>query len=204
MDLNLYFLAVTLQDSTGRSDECIAEEALSNHMRSNNSFVLDLFQAQYRSSLRCPKCNQQSITFDPFICLSLPIPQRSSRAIIVTTVFLNSTRAPLRIGTTVPLNGSVADLRAAVTEMTGVPGDSLILTEMYYDGFHRTFNDKHRLSVIREGDNIYAFEEPKSLFPAVVPMDCSPAIVSGSDGVIQDTILILLVNCVGAGKNGKR
>ncbi|KAG9349859.1 hypothetical protein JZ751_026212 [Albula glossodonta] len=39
-----------------------------------SSFVQELFQAQYRSSLTCPHCQKQSNTFDPFLCISLPIP----------------------------------------------------------------------------------------------------------------------------------
>ncbi len=34
-----------IQSSHGRSDEAVAAEALANHMRHNNSFVYDLFQA---------------------------------------------------------------------------------------------------------------------------------------------------------------
>ncbi|GCB71108.1 hypothetical protein scyTo_0001457 [Scyliorhinus torazame] len=42
------------------------------------SFVQELFQAQYRSSLTCPHCLKQSNTFDPFLCVSLPIPLRQT------------------------------------------------------------------------------------------------------------------------------
>uniref|UniRef100_A0A8C4QQ14 ubiquitinyl hydrolase 1 n=1 Tax=Eptatretus burgeri TaxID=7764 RepID=A0A8C4QQ14_EPTBU len=46
------------------------------------SFVQELFQAQYRSSLTCPHCQKQSNTFDPFLCISLPIPLRQTRIFI--------------------------------------------------------------------------------------------------------------------------
>ncbi|XP_071672674.1 ubiquitin carboxyl-terminal hydrolase 43 isoform X3 [Patagioenas fasciata] len=45
------------------------------------SFVQSHFQAQYRSSLTCPHCLKQSNTFDPFLCISLPIPLRQTRAL---------------------------------------------------------------------------------------------------------------------------
>ena len=127
------------QESYGRADELVANEALANHLRCNNSFVLDLFQAQYRSSLTCPRCRQHSTTFDPFMCLSLPIPQRETRPMAVTVVFLNSSRVPLRIGITMKINGTICDLREAIAEMTLIPQTSLVITELYYDGFHRTF-----------------------------------------------------------------
>ncbi|GAA6073323.1 ubiquitin carboxyl-terminal hydrolase 31 isoform X1 [Tachysurus ichikawai] len=46
---------------------------------SAGSFVQELFQAQYRSSLTCPHCQKQSNTFDPFLCISLPIPLPHTR-----------------------------------------------------------------------------------------------------------------------------
>ena len=194
-------ICFVFQDSMGRSDEIIAMEHFNNHARCNDSFVLDLFQAQYRSSLTCPRCNQQSATFDPFLCLSLPIPQRESRPIFVTTVFVNSSRVPLRIGVSVPLHGTVADLRNALSDMIGIKEEALILTELYHDGFHRTFSDKQSLDVIHDGDNVYAFEAPGELFPEVDVEDSHPAVVSS-----QDTILILLANCHSPGRNtpGKR
>lgn len=73
----------------GRPDEIVAAEALANHLRCNNSFVHGLFQAQYRSSLTCPSCQKQSTTFDPFLCISIPIPQRQYRPVYVTVVYLN-------------------------------------------------------------------------------------------------------------------
>ncbi|NWH87706.1 UBP43 hydrolase, partial [Aegithalos caudatus] len=39
-----------------------------------------------RSSLTCPHCLKQSNTFDPFLCISLPIPLRQTRALNVTLV----------------------------------------------------------------------------------------------------------------------
>uniref|UniRef100_A0A8C4QN08 ubiquitinyl hydrolase 1 n=1 Tax=Eptatretus burgeri TaxID=7764 RepID=A0A8C4QN08_EPTBU len=56
------------------------------------SFVQELFQAQYRSSLTCPHCQKQSNTFDPFLCISLPIPLRQTRVLGVTVVWARSPR----------------------------------------------------------------------------------------------------------------
>ena len=109
---------------------------------------------------------------------------------------------PLRIGVTVPLNGIIADLRNAVSDMTGIKEESLILTELYHDGFHRTFHDRQSLSVVHEGDNLYAFEEPSGLFPEMDAAEVqSPVMADGNSGPIQDTIVILVANCQNPGKN---
>lgn len=38
-----------------------------------------------------------------------------------------------------------------------------VLTEMYYDGFHRSFcDDDDDLNIIQESDSIFAFETPET------------------------------------------
>ena len=102
-----------------------------------------------------------------------------------------------------PLNGTIADLRDVVSDMTGIKKDLLILTELYHDGFNRTFNDKQMLNVIHEGDNIYAFEAPSGLFPEMDSQDDQvPVMTDGTDVPIQDTTVILVANCQSQGKNG--
>uniref|UniRef100_UPI00398E3989 ubiquitin carboxyl-terminal hydrolase 43a isoform X2 n=1 Tax=Pristiophorus japonicus TaxID=55135 RepID=UPI00398E3989 len=124
------------------------------------SFVQELFQAQYRSSLTCPHCLKQSNTFDPFLCVSLPIPLRQTRALNVTLVFQCKNQRYLRIGLAVPLLGTVAALRKMVAEEGKMTPDQLILTEIYANGFERSFSDEEDLNTIGEGDCVYAFQAP--------------------------------------------
>ena len=73
------------------SDEVLAAESLASYMRFNSSFVMDVFQAQFRSSLTCPTCEKQSNTFDPFLCVSLPIPQKQLMPVYVTVLYIDQT-----------------------------------------------------------------------------------------------------------------
>ena len=77
--------------SNAVTDDILAAESLANYMRSNNSFVMDVFQAQFRSSLTCPTCDKQSNTFDPFLCVSLPIPQKQLMPVFVTVLYIDQT-----------------------------------------------------------------------------------------------------------------
>lgn len=65
----------------------MAAETLANHVRCNESFIHDVFQAQFKSSLTCPRCMRQSNTFDPFLCISIPVPQCYSMPIFVTVIY---------------------------------------------------------------------------------------------------------------------
>ncbi|XP_019368137.1 PREDICTED: ubiquitin carboxyl-terminal hydrolase 31, partial [Gavialis gangeticus] len=131
----------------------------------SSTFVQELFQAQYRSSLTCPHCQKQSNTFDPFLCISLPIPLPHTRPLYVTVVYRGKCSHCMRIGVAVPLSGTVARLREAVSMETKIPTDQIVLTEMYYDGFHRSFCDTDDLDTIHESDCIFAFETPEIFRP---------------------------------------
>ncbi|XP_054635811.1 ubiquitin carboxyl-terminal hydrolase 43a isoform X1 [Dunckerocampus dactyliophorus] len=126
--------------------------------RGRNSFVQEHFQAQYRSSLTCPHCLKQSNTFDPFLCISLPIPLRQTRPMCVTLVFSTKGQRYLRVGLAVPLFGSLSTLRAMVAEEGGISPDQVILAELYSTGFQRSFSDDDDLTAIADSDVIYAFQ----------------------------------------------
>ena len=99
----------------------MAAEALANHMRCNNSFIYDLFQALYRSSLTCPNCHRQSNTFDPFLSVSLPIPQRVKRPAYVTVAYLDAQPRQVRIGLLLNQTDTVAELRHTLANDTNIP-----------------------------------------------------------------------------------
>lgn len=89
--------------------------------------------------------------------------------------------------------------------MTEIPTDRLIITELSYDGFHRSFQDHQSISIIHEGDNIYAFEAPKPLYPDLESLGDHTLTVPDDDGgTLQDSLVILVTNCIGQGKNIRR
>ena len=49
---------IEAKDSSGRPDECVAQEAWSDYKKRNDSVIVDLFVGQYRSTLICPQCTK--------------------------------------------------------------------------------------------------------------------------------------------------
>ncbi|KAK2833855.1 hypothetical protein Q5P01_017744 [Channa striata] len=143
----------------GGADEAPSPDQ-SQQPRVQHSFVQEHFQAQYKSSLTCPHCLKQSNTFDPFLCISLPIPLRQTRPLCVTLVFSTKGQRYLRVGLAVALFGSVACLRRMVADEGNLSPDQVILTEVYSTGFQRSFFDEDDLTSIAENDVIYAFQAP--------------------------------------------
>ncbi|XP_035694544.1 ubiquitin carboxyl-terminal hydrolase 31-like [Branchiostoma floridae] len=188
-----------------KTDEHLAAEAQANHQRCNSSFMYDLFQAQYRSSLTCPTCHRQSNTFDPYICISLPLPQRQTRAIYPAVVYHRRKPRLTRIGVSLHQDSCVGDLRRLIADKADIPLNQVVLTEIYFDGFHRSFSDDQPLSVVHDGDCIYAFEAPLEVIDLSCTNDNTPnPDTSDSQDSEQEKLLLLFVNKTGAGKQGKR
>lgn len=52
----------------------LAQQHWSIYKQRNDSVIADLFGGLYQSTLVCPDCEKVSITFDPFMDLTLPLP----------------------------------------------------------------------------------------------------------------------------------
>lgn len=68
-----------MQEADGKPDSIASAEAWNKHLLRNDSIITDLFHGQYKSTLVCSICNRVSVTFDPFMTLSLPIPGKKER-----------------------------------------------------------------------------------------------------------------------------
>ncbi|NWS41126.1 UBP43 hydrolase, partial [Probosciger aterrimus] len=113
-----------------------------------------------RSSLTCPHCLKQSNTFDPFLCISLPIPLRQTRALNVTLVLQCERWRFVRVGLAVPLLGTIAELRKMVAREGCIPPEQVILAEVSPQGFLRSLGDAEELGTAGERAPLYAFQPP--------------------------------------------
>ena len=65
-------------DYAGQSDKAWAAESWARYKLRNDSVIVDWFQGQIKSLLVCPECQTESVVFDPFMCLSVPLPQKNA------------------------------------------------------------------------------------------------------------------------------
>lgn len=159
-----YKKANSAQNQQGNTvtDEQLAAESLANYLRCNNSFVMDVFQAQFRSSLTCPTCERQSNTFDPFLCVSLPIPQKQLMPVFVTVLYIDQTPRQVKLGLTIGVDETVLELKRRLSKDTGIEQDLLLLTEIGPLGFIRTLKDHSQVTVIKDlKEPLYCIEMPK-------------------------------------------
>jgi ubiquitin carboxyl-terminal hydrolase 4/11/15 len=84
-------------ESKGRSDLLIAREAWRRFLLRNDSELVDRIYGQLRSHVTCVNCGKESVTFDPFNCLSLPVPIKNSRPLTVMVQLLPLGTPPTKI-----------------------------------------------------------------------------------------------------------
>ena len=116
-------------EANGETDEEVAAEVLTRHRKRNDSLVADLFEGLFRSTIVCPVTGWVSVTFDPFMSVSVPIAAPDARGLHVTLRRLDGSLG--KIGVQLPVNGSAADLIRAVSAKSGLPCAQLATVEIY-------------------------------------------------------------------------
>lgn len=75
----------------------VAEEAWENHLKRNDSIIVDIFHGLFKSTLVCPECAKISVTFDPFCYLTLPLPMKKERSLEVYLVRMDPLAKPMQV-----------------------------------------------------------------------------------------------------------
>jgi ubiquitin C-terminal hydrolase len=151
------------KDASGRPDEEVADEYWSNHLARNDSVIVDTCHGQYKSTLTCPTCSKRSVTFDPFMYLSLPVPSTAKRAMTVTVFSTDGSREPCSYDVNVPKFGTLSDLVQALSIACLLGDDEILLVaEVYNNCILRYLEEpSDSVSLLRDGDKLAAYRLPK-------------------------------------------
>lgn len=151
------------KDASGRPDEEVADEYWSNHLARNDSVIVDTCHGQYKSTLTCPTCSKTSVTFDPFMYLSLPVPSMAKRAMTVTVFSTDGSREPFSYDVRVPKFGTLSDLVQVLSAACSLRDDeTLLVTEVYNNRIIRYLEEpSDSISLLRDGDKLAAYRLPK-------------------------------------------
>jgi len=143
-------------EGNGRPDEVVADEAWAGHLKRNKSVIVDLFQGQFKSTVNCDVCEKMSVTFDPFMYLSVPLPVSNDRVMLITTVYLN--KPPLIHAIKVPKLGDVSDIQKQLSKISGLTPEQMGICDVYSHKVFAALDPKKAIKNIRESDDIYCFE----------------------------------------------
>lgn len=179
---------VEMPDVTdGQNMTIAAAEAWNAHKKRNDSMVMDTFYGQFQSTCVCPKCNRVSVSFDAFNHVSLEIP--SSRPALTTMSFpvlvhfSDGNRKPIQYGVKVRRQGFVLDLKNAISKLSQVAPERLVLTDVYENSIFKLLEENVRLSTIN----------PKEV--TIVAYEVTPYSV-------EDTVHIIVTHSLASGENG--
>lgn len=144
-----------LVESNGRDrpDVDVAAEAWTQYQRRNRSHVVDSCMGQLRSHVTCPECGHESITFDPYMSLSVPLPEekkevKSPPRIMQLKLFWANGNVPTCFHVSVDaLEGTIGHLKTSLSGYCGVPSPKLVILDVYSHRVSKVFSDDVKLEV---------------------------------------------------------
>ena len=101
-------------ESCGRPDELIARESWRRFLLRNDSVVVDNCFGQSRSHVTCPVCGTESVTFEAYSCLSLPIPVKTAHHVSILVHLLPFGSPPVRVTLLVDISESAGEIKRKV------------------------------------------------------------------------------------------
>ena len=163
-------------EAEGKTDEQASLEAWNKHVYRNESIILDLFHGQYKSTLVCSVCDRISITFDPFLMVSLPIPQTKWEKYDCYYIqYDQNSESYNNFRMTIDKlrdTDRVADFRNRVRDLYGMDPDSFLVTWVYDNKLINIFHNQQTCKDITDANKgvCLLFEIPKELNPKLPPI----------------------------------
>ncbi|KAH8551162.1 hypothetical protein BGW37DRAFT_495026 [Umbelopsis sp. PMI_123] len=152
---------IELPDFDNMPDEEVASKSWAYHKARNDSVIVDLFQGQFKSRLVCHECGKVSVTFDPFMYLSLPLPIQKKIKIQVAYIPYNPSRRPVRLHLSLKKDAGIQHLKAQVAELMGVENpNTLMVTEVFSSKIYKIFTNYEPAGSIQANDTIVVYELP--------------------------------------------
>ncbi|KAF9417462.1 hypothetical protein HW555_005465 [Spodoptera exigua] len=146
-------------DSAGRADRVVAAEAWAQHTQRNASVITDLFYGQLKSKVQCDTCGRDSVRFDAFNMLSLPLPMESYVCCEIRVILLDGS-VPIKYGVRVNSEGTYLDLKKKLSELCGLEPEAMLIVELSGAMIGRVFEDGAKISAA-SATELFAYEIPR-------------------------------------------
>eukprot|EP00800_Vazella_pourtalesii_P019812 TRINITY_DN687_c0_g1_i4.p1 TRINITY_DN687_c0_g1~~TRINITY_DN687_c0_g1_i4.p1 ORF type:complete len:1290 (+),score=322.70 TRINITY_DN687_c0_g1_i4:294-4163(+) len=147
-----------LPDSGGRPDFEVSQEHWDYHLKRNRSIVVQLFQGQLKSIVRCKECGYTSVKFDPFTFLTLPLPADSDTNIDVFLIRLGG-KTPERYSLKIDIEAHYSDIKLRLEKESGVKKEEIIFTDVYAGTVRSIVPENQKIKCVLTGQ-LYAFQIP--------------------------------------------
>ncbi|EAR83728.2 ubiquitin carboxyl-terminal hydrolase (macronuclear) [Tetrahymena thermophila SB210] len=151
-------------DYSGGKDQEMSLEFFKNYKKRNDSVISDLMVGQFKSTLVCPdkNCGKISITFDPFLTLSVPIPRVTKEDVSFYIIFKDPRKTPYKIETQIRSDSSLGELKKQISDNLNIPCQSLIFANNAQSKIEEFLKDDERGVHIKEISGIcFVYEVEK-------------------------------------------
>ena len=144
------------------SDEVAAIRFWDFHKLRNDSIIVDLFNGQYRSTITCPDCHRVSITYDPYLSVSLNIPKSVKKEIYVIPRI--NIRRTIRLSIYVSQEALFYDIGAYINKHLDVKIGKFRCMVVSNNVVEKLNGVNERISGIKTGSFVFCCEvDPKML-----------------------------------------
>ncbi|XP_043249168.1 uncharacterized protein LOC122395562 isoform X1 [Colletes gigas] len=153
-------------------DEIEADKHWAKHLRSNRSIIVDTFQGQFKSKVVCAVCKHVSVTYEPFMYLSVPLPHAMERQLNVTYVPANGDQ-PVKCVVSLNKQSRIGKLKEELLKTLDkeyIAVTNIALAEVLENHISKILDDNILLRHINDTNrSIYAFEltEPPDAYTSV-------------------------------------
>lgn len=126
-----------------KNENEISELYWNFHLNKNNSFIVELMHGQYKSEIQCPGCKEVSTSYDPFLMLSLPVPDFSLKIIYFVLVTIEgSVMGKLEV----KKSDNLAEARKEISKILDIDdSDSFLLAQMQGEHFLRILEENSKI-----------------------------------------------------------
>ncbi|KAI0032314.1 hypothetical protein K488DRAFT_12425, partial [Vararia minispora EC-137] len=138
----------------------LAKDSWEGYMKRNDSVIVDLFQSQYRSTLICPECNKVSVTFDPFMYLTLPLPVHKKWRHEINYIPTSPSKPHVKVWVEVNGDASFKEVRLLLGRWMETNPEHLMTMEIFSHKFYKILDDSVFVSEMQPNDTIFCFELP--------------------------------------------
>eukprot|EP00041_Stephanoeca_diplocostata_P037567 m.1425024 g.1425024 ORF g.1425024 m.1425024 type:complete len:1498 (+) comp25063_c0_seq2:254-4747(+) len=177
-----------IDDDKKMSDVELAQEKWRRYKLRNDSVIVDQMMGQFRSHLTCPKdtCRHESRKFDEYSSVALPLPQKATKSVNVSVVYMDVTRPALSVTVNVSKKGKVTEIVTEVCQLLdGLSTANVMLVELVHGKTYRTFytpaftkKEIDTLDAVSDGDILFLYEIP--------PTNCDTSDACVADGESSD------------------
>ncbi|XP_062130524.1 ubiquitin carboxyl-terminal hydrolase 32 isoform X4 [Drosophila sulfurigaster albostrigata] len=148
-----------LKDSNGRPDKIVAAEAWSQHHARNQSIIIDLFYGQLKSKVSCLSCGHESVRFDPFSLLSLPLPVENYVYLEVLVILLDGS-VPIKYGLRLNSECKYGDLKHKLSTLCQLQPSFMLVCELWNSQIRQLLADEDKLRT-QSAKELYVYQLPE-------------------------------------------